>query len=255
MTAVLWNISTGQLGVAAWLCSLQLPHTSSLAEHKTLEKVLDFLATTEHQCYHHSSHTKSKQQLLGGKLTLSQPKAGHGSISVPASGFARSPTAQQLLRVHAPCLGCARGCWRRWVTVGAPLHPPGKAHSPPCSPSALAELFQKIAFLRRRALLQGALLVDVPRPLPCCRRDPRGSSRGRGRWEGAGDTRASPSLSCRCPLVETGKISEKTGWCRAGCGGLKPTRGSRARGWALPPALRPAQPSGLLPERLFHCRY
>lgn len=53
---------------------------------------------------------------------------------------------ERLLRVHAPCLGCARGCrgWR-WVTVGAPPHPLGKARSPPHGPSALAELFQKIA--------------------------------------------------------------------------------------------------------------
>jgi len=47
MTSLVWNISIGQLGVAAWLCSLELPHTSSLAQHERLEKVLDFLATTE----------------------------------------------------------------------------------------------------------------------------------------------------------------------------------------------------------------
>lgn len=52
-----------------------------------------------------------------------------------------------------------------------------------------------------------------------------------GWWEGAGrallgDAGAAPSVSCRCPLVETGEISEKIRWGRAGCGGWKPTRGS-----------------------------
>jgi len=42
-----WNISIGQLGLAAWLCSPQLLHTCSLAEHGKLKKVLDFLATTK----------------------------------------------------------------------------------------------------------------------------------------------------------------------------------------------------------------
>jgi len=41
-----WNISVGQLGLAAWLCSL-LHVSCSFAEYRRLEKVLDFLATTE----------------------------------------------------------------------------------------------------------------------------------------------------------------------------------------------------------------
>jgi len=60
-------------------CALsQLLHACSLAEHGKLKTVLDFLATTETPVYYQlSSHTKSKtQQLLGGKLTLSQPKPG-----------------------------------------------------------------------------------------------------------------------------------------------------------------------------------
>jgi len=49
-TSMVWNISTGQLGLAAWLCSLQVLHTRSLAEHGKLENVLDFLVTTENIC-------------------------------------------------------------------------------------------------------------------------------------------------------------------------------------------------------------
>jgi len=45
--SMVWNISTGQLGLAAWLCSLPAPAHCSLAEHGGLEKVLDFLSTTE----------------------------------------------------------------------------------------------------------------------------------------------------------------------------------------------------------------
>jgi len=47
MQSTVWNISIGQPGLAAWLCSLQLLHACSLAKHGKLEKVLDFLATTE----------------------------------------------------------------------------------------------------------------------------------------------------------------------------------------------------------------
>jgi len=60
----------------------QLLHTCSLAEYRRLKKkVLDFLATTKNIVYYqHSSRAKSKtQQLLGGKLILSQPKPGQHS--------------------------------------------------------------------------------------------------------------------------------------------------------------------------------
>lgn len=77
---------------------------------------------------------------------------------------------------------------------------------------------------------------------------------GRGR-ELLGDTRASPSVSCRCPLVETGKISEKICWCWTGCGGWKPTRGSRVGCWVPPLHPHRALPSTLLPECLFYCCY
>jgi len=41
------NISTGQLGELPGCAPSQLLHTCSLAEHRKLKKVLDFLATTE----------------------------------------------------------------------------------------------------------------------------------------------------------------------------------------------------------------
>jgi len=44
--SMVWNISIGQPGPAAWLCSLL--HTCLLAEQGRLEKVLDFLATAEY---------------------------------------------------------------------------------------------------------------------------------------------------------------------------------------------------------------
>jgi len=42
-----WDISIGQLGCLSGCALSQLPHTSSLAEYEKLEKVLDFIATTE----------------------------------------------------------------------------------------------------------------------------------------------------------------------------------------------------------------
>jgi len=47
MRSMVWNISTRQLGLAAWLCSLPAPAHYSLAEQGRLEKALDFTATTE----------------------------------------------------------------------------------------------------------------------------------------------------------------------------------------------------------------
>ena len=47
MTSMVWNISIGQLGTLPGCVPSQLLHTCSLAEHGRLQKVLDFLATTE----------------------------------------------------------------------------------------------------------------------------------------------------------------------------------------------------------------
>ena len=79
MMSTIWNISTGQLGLAAWLCSLPAPAHLLFSQTWETEKSPWFPRKNwKHQCYQHSSHTKSKtQQLLGGKLTLSQLKPGH----------------------------------------------------------------------------------------------------------------------------------------------------------------------------------
>jgi len=45
MTSTVWNISIGQLGLAAWLRSLPAPAHPPLAEHEKLEKVPHFVAT------------------------------------------------------------------------------------------------------------------------------------------------------------------------------------------------------------------
>jgi len=76
MMSMVWNISIGQLGLAAWLCSLPAPaHLLSSWIWGTGKSPWFHSSNWKHQCYQHSSSTKSKtQQLLRGKLTLSQPK-------------------------------------------------------------------------------------------------------------------------------------------------------------------------------------
>jgi len=44
---MLWNISISQLGSLPGCAPSQLLHLCSLAEYEKLEKVLDFIATTE----------------------------------------------------------------------------------------------------------------------------------------------------------------------------------------------------------------
>ena len=67
-------------GWAAWLCSLPAPaHLLSSWIWATGRSPWFLSSNWKHQCYLHSAHTKSKtQQLLGGKLTLSQLKPGQG---------------------------------------------------------------------------------------------------------------------------------------------------------------------------------
>jgi len=47
MTSVVWNTSIGQLGYLSGYGPSQLLHPCSLVEHRRLEKVLDFIATTK----------------------------------------------------------------------------------------------------------------------------------------------------------------------------------------------------------------
>ena len=76
ITSMIWNISIDQLGLSAWLCSLPAPaHISWIWE--TGKSPWFHSNNWKHQCYQHSSGTKSKTlQLLGGKLALSQLKPG-----------------------------------------------------------------------------------------------------------------------------------------------------------------------------------
>ena len=62
----------------------QLLHTCSLDEYEKLEKSPCFHSNDKNlQCYQHFSPAKSKtQQLLEGKLSLSQLKPGHSSTSL-----------------------------------------------------------------------------------------------------------------------------------------------------------------------------
>ena len=72
VTSVVWNISTGQLGPATWLCSLPAPARLLISWTWEMGRSPWFHSNNwKHQCYQHSSCTKSKlQQLLGGKLTI-----------------------------------------------------------------------------------------------------------------------------------------------------------------------------------------
>jgi len=47
MTSMVWNISIGQLGSLPGYAPSQLLHACSLAQYEKLQKVLDFIATTE----------------------------------------------------------------------------------------------------------------------------------------------------------------------------------------------------------------
>jgi len=44
---MVWDIPPGQLGLAAWLCSLPVPAHLLIARHRKQKEVLDFLATTK----------------------------------------------------------------------------------------------------------------------------------------------------------------------------------------------------------------
>ena len=47
MTPMVWNVSTGQPGLSAWLCSLPALQACSWAGYEKLEEVLDITATTK----------------------------------------------------------------------------------------------------------------------------------------------------------------------------------------------------------------
>jgi len=72
----------GQLGLAAWLCSLLAPAHLLISWIWGTEKSLWFLSNNwKHQRYQHSSCIKSKtQQLLGEKLSPFWPKPGQGVL-------------------------------------------------------------------------------------------------------------------------------------------------------------------------------
>ena len=84
MTSMVWTISTGQLGLAVWLCSLPAPAQLVISWIWATGKSPWFHRNNwKHQCYQHSSHTKSKtQQLLEGKLSPSQLKPGQPGNNV-----------------------------------------------------------------------------------------------------------------------------------------------------------------------------
>jgi len=90
MPSMVWNISAG---LAAWPCSLPAPACLLISWIWETGRSPWFLGNSwKPQCYQHSSHTKSKtQQLLRGKLTLSQPKPGQ-----------RPPVKS----VGMPCIAC-----------------------------------------------------------------------------------------------------------------------------------------------------
>ena len=78
MTPIVWTVSIGQLGLAARLCCLPAPaHPLISWTWEAGESLWFHNHNRKHQCYQRFSRTKSKtQQLLGGRLTLSQLKPG-----------------------------------------------------------------------------------------------------------------------------------------------------------------------------------
>jgi len=71
MTSMVWNISLGQLGLAAWLCCLPaLVHLIISPTQETEKRSLISLQQLKSSVYYqHSSHNKFKtQQLLGRKI-------------------------------------------------------------------------------------------------------------------------------------------------------------------------------------------
>ena len=77
-TSMVWNNSIGLLGCLSGCAPCQLLPTCSSAEYEKLEKGSWFHSNNwKHQCYQHFSCSKCRrQQLLRGKLTLSQLKPG-----------------------------------------------------------------------------------------------------------------------------------------------------------------------------------
>ena len=78
MTSGLCSISIGQLALAVWLCSLPAPAQLLIGWIWETEKSPWFLSNNwKNHGYQHSSRTKFKtQQLVGRKISLSQPKWG-----------------------------------------------------------------------------------------------------------------------------------------------------------------------------------
>jgi len=75
--SMVWNTSIGQVGLATWLCSLPAPACLLSSWTWETSKSPWFHSNDWKECLQHSSSTKPKtQQLLGGKLTLSQPRPG-----------------------------------------------------------------------------------------------------------------------------------------------------------------------------------
>ena len=90
------NISTGYLGLPAWPCSLPSPaHLLTGWIQETGKSPWFHSNDWKHPCYQRSSCPKSKtQQLLRGKLTLSQAKPGHTAcVVIDLQRAARHPRA------------------------------------------------------------------------------------------------------------------------------------------------------------------
>jgi len=69
MMSTVWSISTGQLGLSAWLCSLPMPaHLLTRWTWETGKSPWFHSSNWKHQCYQHSSAKPKTQQLPGRKI-------------------------------------------------------------------------------------------------------------------------------------------------------------------------------------------
>jgi len=81
-------------GLSAWPCSLQAPPPLLISWMGTTRSPWFHSNNWQRQCYQRSSHPKSKTlRLLGGKITLSQPKPGHHILSHSQFNFSRNQTS------------------------------------------------------------------------------------------------------------------------------------------------------------------
>ena len=144
--------------LSAWLCSLPAPAHLLVSWIWEIGEIPLFHNNNwKYQCDQHSSHTESKtQQLLGGTLTLSQPKLGHLGSEWPKSSWDCStalpclePSPRIILIIISPDLSTGSGPKRKSCKTSWKLIPS-------------AAVFQQHAVcLYRKQLLSSVAVISL----------------------------------------------------------------------------------------------